>query len=134
MIGMNAWIGGVDVEVWDVGTGEKDSWGDTKADTKLFVLESVPFVPRTTTMATNDSFRERIESGYTLYLSAEDVSRLKETHEFRVTFPSGQRAAFALDGSLEGLMWDLNPLSSFDLGNEINLKFLRRIGERHVVE
>lgn len=131
MIGTNSWVGGIDVEVWRVAGGEKDSWGDKKADEKLFVLESVPFVPRTTTMATNDSFRERIESGYTLYVSSEDIGRLSEDYEFRVEFPSGQRAAFALDGSLEGLMWDLNPLSSFDLGNEVNLKFLRRIGKRN---
>lgn len=131
MIGMNAWVGGVDVEVWSE-EGEADSWGDKKASEKLFTLENVPLVPRTTTVATNDSFRERIESGYTLYLSADDLAKLKENYEFRVTFPSGQRVAFALDGSIEGLMWDMNPLSSFDLGNEVNLKFLRRIGARHV--
>ncbi|AKJ72364.1 head closure Hc1 [Gordonia phage GTE8] len=128
MIGMNAWIGGIDVEVWNEPT--KDSWGNTKPTHHRLTLESVPFVPRTTTMATNDSFRERIESGYALYLSSEQIAQLREADEFRITFPSGQRAAFALDGSLEGLMWDLNPLSSTDLGNEVNLKFLRRIGAR----
>ncbi|AXH49767.1 head closure Hc1 [Gordonia phage Pleakley] len=133
MIGLNAWVGGIDVEVWRVANGEQDSWGDKKPDEKLFTLESIPCVPRTTTMATNDSFRERIESGYTLYLSSEEIAKLREDHEFRMTFPSGQKAAFALDGSLEGLMWDLNPLSSFDAGNEVNLKFLRRIGNRNGV-
>ena len=134
MIGLNAWIGGIDVEVWRVNGGEKDSWGDTKADEHLFTLENVPFVPRTTTMATNDSFRERIESGYTLYLDAHDIGRLFEDAEFRILMPSGQKAAYALDGSLEGLMWDLNPLSSTNLGNEVNLKFLRRIGARSGAE
>lgn len=129
MLGMNAWVGGVDVEVWSE-QGEADSWGDKKPSTKLFTLESVPLVPRTTTISTNDSFRERIESGYTLYLDAEDLHRLREDYEFRVTFPSGQRVAFALDGSIEGLMWEMNPLSSINLGNEVNLKFLRRIGGR----
>ncbi|WAA19664.1 head-to-tail stopper [Gordonia phage Dalilpop] len=131
MIGMNAWIGGIDIEVWtEQNPREGDSWGEKKAQTKLFTLESVPWVPRTTTMATNDSFRERIESGYTAYLSAEDIAKLRENYEFRVTFPTGQQAAFALDGSLEGLMWDQNPLSSINLGNEVNFKFLRRIGTR----
>ncbi|AXQ62068.1 head-to-tail stopper [Gordonia phage Float294] len=129
MIGINAWIGGFDIEVWSV-AGEKDSWGNKKPATKVLTLESVPFVPRTTTVATNDSFRERIESGYTAWLSAEDIGKLREDYEFRVTFPSGQRAAYALDGSLEGLMWSMNPLSSIDLGNEVNFKFLRRIGDR----
>ncbi|AXH50312.1 hypothetical protein SEA_EMIANNA_32 [Gordonia phage Emianna] len=128
MIGMNAWIGGIDIEVWS--EAKKDSWGNTKPSVHRLTLESVPFVPRTTTMATNDSFRERIESGYTVYLSADQIGELEEADEFRVTFPTGQQAAFALDGSLEGLMWDLNPLSSIDLGNEVNLKFLRRIGAR----
>ncbi|WGH20817.1 head-to-tail stopper [Gordonia phage Commandaria] len=128
MIGLNAWVGGVDIEVWS--EAKKDSWGDEKPAVKRLTLESTPIVPRTTTMATNDSFRERIESGYTMYLSAEQVAELRESDEFRVTFPSGQRVAFALDGSLEGLMWDMNPLSSINLGNEVNLKFLRRIGSR----
>lgn len=131
MIGLNAWVGAGDVEVWRIAGGEKDSWGDKPRDEKLFVLENVPMVPRTTTASTNDSFRERLESGYTLYLSAEDISRLDENYEFRLTFPTGQRAAYGLDGSLEGLMWDMNPLSSFNMGNEVNLKFLRRLGARH---
>ncbi|QAU06360.1 hypothetical protein SEA_WHOSEMANZ_34 [Gordonia phage WhoseManz] len=130
MIGVNTLAGSVDIEVWR--EAEQDSWGDKPKSNlaKAFVLECVALVPRTTTIATNDSFRERIESGYTMWLSSEDIARLRETDEFRVTFPTGQAVAFALDGSLEGLLWDMNPLSSFDLGNEVNLKLLRRIGSR----
>ncbi|ATN89556.1 head closure Hc1 [Gordonia phage Kabluna] len=130
MIGLNVLAGSVDVEVWDK---PADSWGEGKAGMTLqFTLEMVPIVPRTTTIASNDSFRERIESGYTMWLSAEDIARLTESQEFRVVFPTGQKVAFALDGSLEGLLWDMNPLSSFNMGNEVNLKFLRRIGNRGV--
>lgn len=130
LTGMNMWIGGIDVEVWQIPGGAQDSWGDKKRDELLFMIESCPFAPRTTSLNTNMSFREQMESGYVLYISADVLAKLTENVEFRLTFPSGQRAAYGLDGSLDGLLWDLNPLSSFDMGNELNVKFLRRIGER----
>ena len=130
LTGMNMWIGGIDVEVWLIAGKAQDSWGDKKRDEKLFTIESCAVGPRTTSLNTNMSFREQMESGYVLYLDADTIAKLHEDVEFRMTFPSGQQAAYGLDGSLDGLLWDLNPLSSFNLGNEVNVKFLRRIGKR----
>ena len=94
LTGMNMWIGGVDVEVWQIAGKAQDSWGDKKRDEKLFTIESCAVGPRTTSLNTNMSFREQMESGYVLYLDADTIAKLHEDVEFRMTFPSGQQAAF----------------------------------------
>lgn len=120
-LGLNTHMGEtVDVEIWRT---EKDSWGDKKA-MKVDTIESVPLAARTTTMMSNDAIRERVASGYTMYLDNESVAKLRASDEIRWKMPSGNYVVYALDGFREGLMWNINPLSTFDMGNEVNLKFV----------
>ena len=122
MIGMNTHIGHtVDVEVW---REEKSSW--SKGTTALHhKIDGVPLAARTTTAASNDSVRERVQSGYTMYLDVDQIALLRAGDQIKITMPTGNKSVYELDGFREGIMWDLNPLSSnMGLGNEVNLKFI----------
>lgn len=122
MIGLNSFIGSEDVRVFR--KPEADSWGDGNAQYH-HTLESVGVAARTTTGSSNQSFRERVASGYTLYLDDEQVGTLRESDEIEIVMPDGSRAYYTLDGYRWGTAWTKNPLSSFDMGNEVNVKFLR---------
>ena len=122
MIGRNTFTGSQDIPVYR--KPEQDSWGDTK-HVYHHTLEMVGLAPRTTTAASNDSFRERVASGYTMYLDADQVASIKAGDEFHVPMPDGTIGIYQIDGYKWGLAWDQNPLSSFNAGNEVNLTFLR---------
>ncbi len=122
MIGLNTHAGTtVDVEIW---REQKDSWS---AGGMAFhhKIECVPLAARTTTSASNDNIRERVQSGYTMYLDADQVALLRAGDQVKIKMPTGNIAVYELDGFREGIMWDLNPLSSnMGLGNEVNLRFV----------
>lgn len=122
MIGMNVFVGAEDLRVFRKPT--RDSWGDGTA-IYHHTLEMVGVAARTTTASTNDDFRQRVQSGFTLFLDDDQVASLEGDDEIEMIMPDGSKAYYVLDGYKWGLAWTKNPLSSFDLGNEVNVKFLR---------
>lgn len=122
MIGLNSFIGSEDVRVFR--KPQREAWGDDKS-AYHHTLEMVGVSTRTTTESTNDDFRARSQAGLTLYLDDEQVGGLRAGDEFEIKQPDGSVAFYVMEGYRWGLTWNKNPLSSFDMGNEVNIKFVR---------
>ncbi|WNM69939.1 head-to-tail stopper [Rhodococcus phage GuyFagieri] len=116
--------GGQDLRVFRK-PGGGDSWGEKKA-VHHHTLENVGVAPRTSDTKDGDGFRGRVVSGYTLYLDHEQVASLHQDDEIEMVFPNGIVAMYALDSFRAGANW-ANPLSFWQPGEEVNLKFLREV-------
>lgn len=121
--GMNPFIvGGKDIRIFRKPT--KDSWGDVLPTYSGITLENVAVAPRTSATEQGEGFRGRVQSGYTLYLDHEQTALVQPNDEFEIVMPDGTKAYYVLDGFEWGANWD-NPLSCWQPGDEVNLKFTR---------
>lgn len=116
-------------KVFRIPDARGDSWGEktgAKAHAFSHTLEGAGRAPRTTSTKDGDGFRGRVQSGYILYLDGDQVASLRPDDEIELYFSSGIRARYAIDGFTGGADWT-NPLSGWEAGHEINLRFLREV-------
>ncbi|WNY15144.1 head-to-tail stopper [Rhodococcus phage MacGully] len=116
-------------KVFRIPDARGDSWGEKTGSKKhefSHELVGAGQAPRTTGTKDGDGFRGRVTSGYTLYLDDEQVASLRPDDEIELTFSSGIRARYTLDGFIGGADWT-HPLTGWTPGHEVNLKFLRQV-------